>query len=287
MDTQFFQGSSVDSNRILYTPSSFAKNNLLYLQETGSLTAKKPHISRRENLPSYLFFIVESGHGTVNYNGEAFTLYSGDCIFIDCIKSYSHQSSPDPWTLKWVHFNGSAMDGIYKKFITRSEKPTFHTYDNVIFTKILSDLYDTAKSDSSVRDMKISEILSALLTQIMTQVYCREEQFNTQCKLNIAEVKTYIDIRFPEKITLDELSAKFYINKFYLTRIFKKEYGISIMSYVMQKRITKAKEMLRFTDKTHKEIGIEVGISEPYYFSRIFKQLEGISPSEYRKLWHG
>lgn len=45
--------------------------------------------------------------------------------------------------------------------------------------------------------------------------------------------------------------------------------------------------MLRFTDKTHKEIGIEIGINEAYYFSSIFKQLEGITPSEYRRLWRG
>ena len=48
----------VFSDRILYTPTSFAKTALLYLQEIGSLQAKKPHTSSRTRLSSYLFFSV-------------------------------------------------------------------------------------------------------------------------------------------------------------------------------------------------------------------------------------
>lgn len=59
--TQFFSNNeaAVESERIIYTPSDFAKTALFYLQETGVLQAKRQHTSARENLNSYLFFIVE------------------------------------------------------------------------------------------------------------------------------------------------------------------------------------------------------------------------------------
>lgn len=51
----------VTSDRILYTPSNFARTSLLYLQEIGSLQVHKPHSTGRSNLSSYLFFTVTDG----------------------------------------------------------------------------------------------------------------------------------------------------------------------------------------------------------------------------------
>lgn len=59
MDESLFHGNLVTTNRVLYTPSQFAKTNLLHLQEIGKLQAQKQHTSKRRNLASFLFFIVE------------------------------------------------------------------------------------------------------------------------------------------------------------------------------------------------------------------------------------
>ncbi len=64
-----FQGTLVKSNRIIYTPSNFARTNLLHLQEVGQLQAQKPHTSERKNLASYLFFTIIEGSGVLVYNG--------------------------------------------------------------------------------------------------------------------------------------------------------------------------------------------------------------------------
>ena len=71
--------SIVTSNRILYTPSSFARSSLLTLQEIGTLEALKPHTSSRDNLQSYLFFYVESGSGKLVYHGKEYVCVTGQC----------------------------------------------------------------------------------------------------------------------------------------------------------------------------------------------------------------
>lgn len=88
MDQELFnpQSSSVSSSRIIYTPSTFARTSLLHLQEVGSLQAVHPHISQRENLVSFLCFIVLSGEGELSYEGQTYQLHAGDCVFIDCRK---------------------------------------------------------------------------------------------------------------------------------------------------------------------------------------------------------
>ena len=60
----------VTSDRILYTPSNFARNSLLYLQEIGSLRVHKPHSTGRSNLSSYLFFTVTDGEGELICEAE-------------------------------------------------------------------------------------------------------------------------------------------------------------------------------------------------------------------------
>ena len=76
MDQELFnpQSSSVSSSRIIYTPSTFARTSLLHLQEVGSLQAVHPHISQRENLVSFLCFIVLSGEGELSYEGQTYQL---------------------------------------------------------------------------------------------------------------------------------------------------------------------------------------------------------------------
>jgi hypothetical protein len=66
----FTTASIVSSNRVLYTPSAFARSSLLHLQEIGTLQALAPHTSSRSNLQSYLFFTVLSGSGVLNYDGK-------------------------------------------------------------------------------------------------------------------------------------------------------------------------------------------------------------------------
>lgn len=281
-----FQGILVNSNRIIYTPSNFAKTNLLHLQETGELQAQKPHTSSRENLLSYLFFIVLKGSGNLKYNGMEYHLTPGDCIFIDCKKAYSHRSSDELWTLRWVHFYGPNMNGIYEKYAERGGSPVFHPENIQPFLELLEQLFEIANSSDYIRDMRISEKITSLLTLLMAESWHPEGKTHIGSKKqSLQHVKDYLDRHYREKITLDNLADIFFINKFYLTRIFKEQFGISVNNYLAQIRITHAKQLLRFSDLTIEQIGRECGIDEPAYFARVFKKVEGTAPGEYRKRW--
>lgn len=61
--------------------------------------------------------------------------------------------------------------------------------------------------------------------------------------------------------------------------------SMSITAYLTSLRITHAKQLLRFTDKTVEEIGLECGLGALHYFSSKFKEIEGVPPSVYREQW--
>lgn len=281
-----FQGTLVKSNRIIYTPSNFARTNLLHLQEVGQLQAQKPHTSERKNLTSYLFFTIIEGSGVLIYNGKKYPLRVGNCVFIDCRKSYSHRSDLELWTLKWVHFYGPNMGGIYEKYVERGGQPVFCPETPNAFVKLLDELLCIAGSSDYIRDMHICEKLTSLLTLLMAESWHPENNFYIGSKKqSLQHVKDYLEQHYQEKITLDNLADKFYINKFYLARIFKEQFGVTINSYLAQIRITHAKQLLRFSDLTVEQIGQTCGIEEPAYFARVFKKVEGTTPGEYRRMW--
>ncbi len=282
---EIFSGQYVDSDRILYTPSPFAREGLVHLQEIGKLQALRRHISRREKLDSYLFFMVESGAGTLTYQGVQHFLRAGDCVFISCIDAYAHETSDDFWHLRWIHFNGPQMPMVYDKYCERGGKPIFRPQNIDPFVKVFQTLYETASSGDYIRDMRINEGLNALLTLLMQESWQADAENISPKRKDLVSIKEYLHKHHTEKISLDELAERFFINKYYLTRIFKEQFGTSINQYLLQLRITSAKRALRFTDDTVEEIGYQCGLGAPHYFSRMFKKMEGISPSEFRAKW--
>lgn len=276
--------SIVASDRILYTPSSFARSSLLHLQEFGELTALRPHVSSRSNLQSFLFFTVIDGAGKLQYGEKEYKLGAGDCVFIDCRNPYSHTTDPDNlWILRWVHFYGPTVPSIYDKYKERGGRPVFHPSTTEEVEKAWTSLFDTAKSADYMRDMKINAALAELLVLVMSESWHPEDQITAKKKASVADVKEYLDSHYSTKITLDGLADQYYINKYYLTKVFKEQYGQSITNYLLNVRITKAKQLLRFSEKSVEEIGLEVGLGAPHYFSQTFKSVEGVPPSKYRE----
>ena len=139
--------------------------------------------------------------------------------------------------------------------------------------------------------MRIYEELVRLLTAIMSVSWNSDRtSHNLSIKRDISDIRIYIDTHcldsdYTDTLSLDALSSRFYINKYYLVKLFKQNYGSTINAYIHNKKITHAKYLLRFSDKSIREISEECGISDSNYFSRMFKSVEGVSPAKYRLEW--
>lgn len=98
------------------------------------------------------------------------------------------------------------------------------------------------------------------------------------------KVKTYIETHFKEELTRESLASEVFMNPDYLSKLFKKNTGSSLMDYVTKVRIERAKELLERTVLTISEIAIETGYSNTAYFTKMFKKYtNGVTPREYRK----
>lgn len=281
-----YQDQYMQTSRIIYTPSIFAKENLFYLQEIGKKQDFIPHSSNRSHLDSYLFILIESGCGYIHYQGQTYTVKQNDIILIDCQRNYSLLSdSNNLWSLSWIHFNGPNMKQIYNKYIQRCNSFYFHCFDITPFKQIHQNIINCTTDNDYVKDMHIMEQLTQLFSLLMKNGYNITPNTNYKDTYEVSSIYQYLTQHYLNQISLDQLSQKFSINKYYLTRIFKQNYNTSITQYLLNLRINHSKELLRYSNDSIQQIALDSGFNDVNYFIRAFKKIETITPLQYRNQW--
>lgn len=318
MEQTFFEkyktSDVTSTKRVINTPSAFARQHFFYLQEAGYLKSRRPHLSSRCGLDSYLFMIVLSGEGEVSYavpaaqgrrsgkpqifsgslaeipeksgSGtimETHLALPGDCFYMDCSLEYSHISSEsNPWELLWIHFNGCQAAAYYDYF---AEHGTWHMHPARL-GELISGI-DSILALNEARTENTELLTSQQIVNVLTILSTEPDQApaDSQLKEKLKNIVSYLDEHYAEDISLDQLSQMFFISKYYLSREFKKEFGVTIIQYILAKKITHAKELLRYSNSSIEEIAMLSGIGDASYFNKVFRKLEGTTASEYRKKW--
>ena len=141
---------------------------------------------------------------------------------------------------------------------------------------------------------------SASMQNVVSRIFSLEEleTYYRQFFLNIADmlrpqsvyaiddtiekIRIYIDRNYQKNLTQEFISCLFYLNRSYLSHLFKEKTGQKFVDYLNSIRISKAKELLRSSDRKMYQISKAVGYDNVKYFFRIFKKFEGVTPEQYR-----
>lgn len=102
-------------------------------------------------------------------------------------------------------------------------------------------------------------------------------------KLNLEEVRHYIERHFAEPISLEQVAKAFFVSKEYLSKVFKQEYGCTVTDHILHLRMEKARKWLSDESIPIKAVAEMAGYEDVTYFYRVFKKHFGISPGEMRK----
>lgn len=151
-----------------------------------------------------------------------------------------------------------------------------------IIPEYKNDAFDSAFSILSTTDdrTKIEQYINARCLECVTAIAgIQSDKTNPIIKKACA----YIEENLSKDISLDQLAAHLGVSSFYLSKLFKEEMGDNFISYITTLRLEQAKRLLQDDSLIIKEITSMVGYNDQNYFSKLFKQRFGLSPSEYRE----
>lgn len=143
------------------------------------------------------------------------------------------------------------------------------------FEKLID--YSAENSDLPLRKQILFEELMLHLQKEAFQIPSMKERVAW-------EAARYLQEHYKEKTTIKDLSLALHYHQDYVSRCMQQVLGVTPAQYTNRVRMTEAKRLLSSTNDKMGVIAETVGMEDPTYFSKLFKQIEGISPIEYRKI---
>lgn len=135
------------------------------------------------------------------------------------------------------------------------------------------------------RCTSVNEVFTRFMDLIRTIVE-KEIEENRMVEIKpIKLVKSYIQNHYAQPIKLEDMSEMAGFNAAYFSTMFKKETGQTLTEYILSVRMDKAKELLKNKEIKINDIPELIGIGDAKYFSRQFKKVNGLTPSQYRKFF--
>jgi signal transduction histidine kinase/DNA-binding response OmpR family regulator len=111
----------------------------------------------------------------------------------------------------------------------------------------------------------------------------RNRELSQQAQGLVRQAMAYIHEHYAESISRTDLAEHVALNEDYLTACFRRELGVTPITYINRFRVNQAQQLLLDTDKSVTEIALDVGFSDSGYFSRVFRREVGLSPTDYRQ----
>ncbi len=230
-----------------------------------------------------LLYIVEGkgiletkSAGTLEIRGgDMFMLFPGEW----------HSYCPDEktgWNEYWIGFQGINVDNRVEAGFFSIEKPLMH----IGYNEKIVELYIEAIRTATRQEPYFQQLLAGVVNYLLGIMFmtgsrnARQKDEEAISMVNMAKTAMFDAVE--EDVTMPEIAQRLNISYTKFRRLFKEYTGLSPAQYFINLRIHRAKEMLRGTAASIKEISIILQFENPEYFATLFKKRTGITPSEFR-----
>lgn len=252
--------------------------DIIRLQMCGTTYPNKNYAIQRAHSSIGCIEYIVRGTGTVTVNGTTFSPVAGDTYFLPLGSTQFYQSDKkDPWEKIWINVSGKMieqltqlyrLDGIY-------HFPKLDTSD-----LLLKFQYHATHPDEKNVSEKCTSLLNALFFR-MYRAHYEEESANSS---PVRRMLDYINLHETDVIRIEQLAEVCKKSPSQAERLFRRELGTPPYRYILNRKIELAKELLRETGMSVRDISGYLSFEDEFYFSGLFRRKVGVSPSTYRKM---
>lgn len=229
---------------------------------------------RREIATSHDLTIVHEGEFTYIADGEPITIRAGEAYFCPqgTVREWRACSAPLFYTS--LNFMCSGGDGPLPipRFV-RNAASADAKY-------LLRQLLTVYEEGAPYFRERANALLALYVCEIMR---CNPPEAKVTENPYVKEMKEIITDHISRHITVEEIASRIHLYPTYCSELFHREMGMTISEYAVQERIEAAKELLGDSSLSVRDVAEQTGFCDRFYFSRVFRQKTGLSPTEYRQ----
>jgi len=263
----------------------------LYPTDIGWYPSARYHYRDRVNgAPEDHLMMCLDGHGYALVNGKKSHLRAGELLIIPRNCRHTYWAAKDkPWSIYWMHFRGEDASYYVDRIPQVARPVAFDQSARDETVRLFRDCLETLEGGYTLPTLiyaaqSAKHILSVLLFR--NSALPMKQRTESQ-RLNCDDIIEYMRSRLHEPVRLEEFACEAGLSVSHFSEVFRDQVHQSPMSYFTQLKIRTACRLLDFSGKSVKVVAIETGYSDPYYFSRVFKKVMGISPEKYRAIKKG
>lgn len=262
-----------------HTPSQLAKSMFFYLICAGHYYCDNNYHVQRNSLDSFLLMYIKDGEGTISFDGKTLRAKAGDVVLLNCYKPHAYKTAK--WETLWCHFDGNVSSEFFD-LIYQSAGCVFSLKNSQLIPQYLEEILELLKDGKMVNEPLLSCKLHRMLAEL--HIISSEYSHDINEQTNSAKAITYIKNNHDKKISIHDLANHVCMSVYYFSRIFKKSTGYSPYEYITMVRLNRAKDLLKTTKLSIKEIAFKIGFNSEANFITCFKQHHTFTPNEFRKM---
>jgi AraC family transcriptional regulator, transcriptional activator for feuABC-ybbA operon len=241
---------------------------------------------KRNSTKLHTLGLVWRGKGKLQIDDQQFYLNKGIFFQIKPNVTLNLQSNLDEDLAFYsIHYTGQLINNGGKKIKEMSTTlpfPTCVQYNDYQPLMILfKQVYSSWNNKKLGYDWESKLNFLGIINEMIRLEELKKEEINYND--DIERVLEYINSKFQDPLSREDLASYIGLSPSYFSTIFKKHTGYTPINYLNKVRIDRAKQLLRSTSLPVSRVSLEVGIVDSFYFARIFTKSTGFSPSEYRK----
>jgi AraC-like DNA-binding protein len=256
--------------------------DLVKIITSGHFLKMPEHFMHREAPMNYLLIWVLGGRGYSDSAGHRIEARPGHLLTYPPGTPHTYGSDKkEPWDIVWVHFEGTLAPDLFGEIRRLGGENVDLGFDAEIRDRWI-ELVIAHAARGPAWEWRVNPALYALLGAIIHRLHRRAAKPPPEPPFDVHRLRAYIHHHLAEPITLDVLARQVNLSTPHFCRLFKQQFAVSPIYYVLQERVALASALLTETTLPLKQISESVGYDDPYYFSRLFKKMTGRSPTAYR-----
>lgn len=258
--------------------------NHLYISGIGYYPKAKEHYTyRKKGLAENFIFYCVDGCGWYKVDNQKYEVGPNEFFILPQNVEHAYGSdNDDPWSIYWIHFGGTSLPEFNAlQEVQKCFKPT-HIKNSGDMVALFQKIYKTLELGYSIDNLAFANLcLSHFLSLFI--YHSRHFTAFVSDKLDCVDnAIMHMQENITENISLEELSKHYNYSVSRFSNLFKQKTGYAPIDYFLQMKMQKACQLLDFSDRSIKDIAFSMGFGDPYYFSKRFRKIIGLSPKKYR-----